>query len=186
MARMRIIRMCYAQVQVRVPVSTLREPPPALYLRRISMGLRISTFIVSMALLAGCDTGPKSSAGFTLPDGDVAAGKAVFMASNCSSCHKVVGMPELREGIDLEMDIMLGGKTTRIKTYGQLVTSIINPSHKLARGYTKEVVSDDGVSKMRNYNDELTVAELIDLVAFVQDQYEIYMPPRSSYPPYTY
>ena len=84
----------------------------------------------------------------------------------CDTCHSVSGRPELREGVDPEMNVMLGGETTRIATYGELVTSIINPSHKLARGLPQEQVSDNGVSKMTNYNDALTVTQLIDLVAF--------------------
>jgi mono/diheme cytochrome c family protein len=148
------------------------------------MRVRLSALVFSIALLAGCDTGPKSSMGFTLPDGDEAAGQAVFVAMNCSSCHSISGMPELREGLEPEMSIALGGDTTRIKTYGELVTSIINPSHKLARSYPADMVSDDGVSKMRNYNDAMTVSELIDLVAFVQGQYDLHIPYRSTYPPY--
>ncbi len=40
----------------------------------------ISSLGLALALLGavGCDTGPKGSAGFTLPDGDPEAGKAQF------------------------------------------------------------------------------------------------------------
>ena len=66
------------------------------------------------------------------------------------------------------MSIALGGEVTRIQTYGELVTSIINPSHRLAEGYPVDTVSVDGKSRMRNYNDVMTVTELTDLVMFLQ------------------
>jgi len=146
----------------------------------------ILSLALPIALLTGCDSGPKSSYGFTLPDGDIKAGEAVFMARNCNACHNVAGMPELREGVEPVLTVTLGGETTRIKTYGELVTGIINPSHKLAVGYNHDAVSDEGVSKMPSYNDTLTVTELIDLVAFLQGQYELITPSPTTYPPYTF
>ena len=65
---------------------------------------------------------------------------------------------------------------SRVKTYGELVTSIINPSHKLAKGYPLDLVSNDGQSKMPVYNGFMTVQELIDIVIFLQPHYEVYAP----------
>jgi len=56
------------------------------------------------------------------------------------------------------------------------VTSIINPSHKLARGYPIEQVTNNGQSKMPNYNGYMTVQELIDIVSFLQPHYDVYVP----------
>ena len=147
------------------------------------------TLIVTSILagaLASCDTGPKSSRGFTLPEGDVSAGQAVFTSMECTTCHNIDGLPELRDGIDPEMTIELGGKTVQIATYGELVTSIINPSHKLAKGYPFSQIVEGGESKMTNYNDVLTVSQLIDLVAFLQAQYELIEYPKTEYYPYSY
>ena len=61
------------------------------------------------------------------------------------------------------------------KTYAQLVTSVINPSHKLAprsKSIDEKISNDDGSSKMRVFNDVMTVQELIDLVAFLQPKYQ--------------
>ena len=77
----------------------------------------------------------------------------------------------------------LGGEVSKVKTYGDLLTSIINPSHKLAKGYPLDAVSDDGESKMYRYNDYMTVQELIDIVMFLQPHYEIVIP-YSAYPAY--
>ena len=60
------------------------------------------------------------------------------------------------------------------------MTAIINPSHKLAEGYKKEVVSEDGKSKMYVYNSFMTVQELTDLVMFLQPYYDV-IPPQFQY-----
>lgn len=133
-------------------------------------------------LLTGCTPQPTSGKGFTLPGGDEAQGKLVFTEHNCQRCHKVSGVTRAEE--DNEMDIALGGEVTRISTYGELVTSIINPSHKLARGLPEEAVAEDGESKMQNYNDVLTVTELIDLVAFLQSKYSLRPYEQTPYPLY--
>lgn len=82
--------------------------------------------------------------------------------------------------------VVLGGGVSRVKTYGELVTSIINPSHKLARGFPPHRVSDESGSLMSPYNDVMTVTELINLVAFLQTRYEVKPRPGYRYPVYTY
>ena len=62
---------------------------------------------------------------------------------------------------------------------GELLTAIIYPSHELADGYAKEVVSVDGESNMYIYNRHMTVQELIDLVTFLQPEYDVIVPPIS-------
>ncbi len=146
-------------------------------------------YILFVGILAGlsltsCDYGPKSSHGFTLPDGDVVAGQQKFVAYRCMDCHEIAELKALRTDIDPIMTVPLGGKTTRIATYGQLVTSIINPSHKISQKYLAIPVEENGRSKMRNYNDLMTVEDLIDIVAFLQDQYELKTYPRTHYIPY--
>ena len=134
-----------------------------------------------MIVIAGCDMGPKSGYGFTLPDGDGNAGQEAFVRFQCGDCHAIAGREDLREKVDPIMTVNLGGKTTRIETYGQLVTSVINPSHKISQKFTGELVEIDGVSRMRNYNEVMTVSELIDIVTFLQAQYEL-----EPYTPTTY
>jgi hypothetical protein len=95
------------------------------------------------------------------------------------------------DGLDLQylgagaVDVELGGTVTRVKTYGELVTSIINPSHKLAPGYPLDEISTDGESLMTlaHLNDVMTVQQLIDLVAFLQARYQV-APPQ--YDPFEY
>ena len=78
----------------------------------------------------------------------------------------------------------LGGKVLRVKSYGELVTAIINPSHDLAKGQPTEKVSKEGKSLMTNFNDVMKVSQMIDLVAFLQSHYEKLEPDYKSYYPY--
>jgi L-cysteine S-thiosulfotransferase len=73
--------------------------------------------------------------------------------------------------------INLGGQVRNVKTYGELVTSIINPSHRLGRGYKEDLISVDGKSRMTDYTEVMTFRQMINLVAFLQSQYEIILPP---------
>lgn len=135
--------------------------------------------IVCISFLGGCDVGPKSAVGFRLPDGDPDTGKQLFVELQCNSCHTVPGL-QFSPAVEGPVKVVLGGPVARVKNYGQLVTSIINPSHKLAPRYDEEEVSREGESLMRNYNEVLTVQQLIDLVAFLQAEYDV-MPPQTSY-----
>lgn len=135
-------------------------------------------------LLAGCDMGPESSYGFTLPEGDAQLGQRYFVEYRCVDCHVVAGLEDelvAPEGIDPLMAVPLGGKTTRIQTYGELVTSIINPSHKVSQRYRLTPGLDAEVSPMRNYNSIMTVEELADIVTFVQGQYQLQPHQRTLY-----
>ena len=134
--------------------------------------------------LAGCDTGPKGAVGFSLPDGDVVAGKANYVAFQCHACHATDSVPQLESGGAESVSVPLGGETTRIKSYGELVTSIINPSHKIARRTSPDMANPEGESKMVSFNDFMTVTQLIDLVAFVQSNYSLSAYSQSNYPIY--
>ncbi len=138
----------------------------------------------SLAIVLGCTSDPKSGEGFTLPDGDAQRGQATFARLQCQACHTVAGV-EFAE-LDSAQDrmIALGGETTRVRTYGDLVTSIINPSHRFALGYDDEQIKAGDQSKMRIYNDELTVTELADLVTFLQQHYTLKTYPITPYTPY--
>jgi L-cysteine S-thiosulfotransferase len=138
---------------------------------------------LACALLAGC--GPQSGVGFRLPDGSPERGRAAFLALRCTACHRVVGLDAPNQGTGMA-NVTLGGETVRVKNYGELVTAIINPSHRIAPGYPlSQVTTPDGQSLMTlaYLNDVMTVQQLIDLVAFLQASYQV-MPPLVS--PYSY
>jgi hypothetical protein len=95
----------------------------------------------------------------------------------CHTCHQVAGEELEAPTIEPDMAIALGGTVYEIRTDGYLVTSIINPSHKLA-GYPKERVSTDGESKMPDTTRGMTVRQLVDIVAFLQARYKVVPPPQ--------
>jgi sulfur-oxidizing protein SoxX len=137
--------------------------------------------ITVVGCLTGCDLGPSSGYGFTLPDGDPEKGAQAFTELHCNGCHVVAGRDDIGQPEDAKLAIPLGGKvTTRIKTYGELVTSIINPSHRVSHGFPKEMAAE-GQSPMPVYNEVMTVAQLIDLVDFLQAQYELVPYERTIY-----
>jgi hypothetical protein len=132
------------------------------------------------AMLSGCDEErTMSERGFRLPDGDAEAGREAFLYMHCNQCHTIKGV-ELPKVPGFEPYVELGGPVTRVKTYGELVTAVINPSHKLADGYAEEVVSENGKSKMYYYNGFMTVQELTDIVMFLQPYYDV-VPPQFQY-----
>lgn len=146
------------------------------------LALLSMTFIL---LATGCTRTASSPVGFRLPDGDAAKGRTAFLYMQCHQCHTVAGeeFPEI-----LMADppyVELGGPVSKVKTYGDLVTAIINPSHKLADGYATELVSENGESNMYNYNQHMTVQELTDLVIFLQPHYNV-VTPQYDYRMYPY
>ena len=147
--------------------------------------LLILSIIVSITLIS-CSKGADSPKGFSLPKGDAQIGKTVFLKYQCLSCHTLEGITQ--EGIykNAEISVALGGKTRKTVTYAELVTSVINPSHKLASRYLITDVSTEGTSKMIVFNDVMTVTELVNLVAFLQPKYKLvpYQPTRYNYYPY--
>lgn len=148
---------------------------------------RTNTLLIGLTtiVLAGCEFGPNTGKGFSLPEGDASRGKATFVDLGCNHCHSIGEIDQISsDDIDLPW-IKLGGTVSQVKTYGDLVTSIINPSHKVVKRYNQGVVmSDDGESMMRNYNDVMTVSQLVDLVTFLEGNYEIMVYPRTPYPKY--
>ena len=139
------------------------------------------TVVIFCGFIA-CDSGPRSPVGFLLPGGDIEEGKAAFLELQCNACHTV-------DGVDLpppvvipspSASVLLGGHVFEIRTDGYLVTSIINPSHKLARGLKREnIITSTGESRMPDYSEIMTVQQLIDLVAFLQSRYTVVPPPQS-------
>jgi sulfur-oxidizing protein SoxX len=142
--------------------------------------IRGGTTLCLIACLAGC--AKKVDLGYTLPPGNVERGQAAFISFRCFDCHRVQGV-ELPTGEEPDQVVVeLGGSADDIRTYGDLVTAIINPSHNLAKGYTPSLVAHDGKSRMTVYNDVMTVSQLVDIVAFLQAHYKLRPPQLTTYP----
>ena len=141
---------------------------------RKSLWQILSLLLVAMGAFVnpGCN---QHSTGFALPPGDLEDGKITFVGLSCNTCHSVADIAFAGvEGKDLHFE--LGGEVTRIKSYGELVTSIINPSHKIARDFKRTLEEKKVDSPMANYNYIMTVQELVDVVTFLQKQYNLVTP----------
>ena len=139
-------------------------------------------FMACLGALYACSPKPDSSAEFSLPKGAADRGEAAFLDLRCHACHNVEGIEF--ESLDIgESLVTLGGEVARVKTYGELVTSIVNPSHKLAPGYPLEDISAAGESLMSfaYLNEVMTVQQLIDIIAYLQTTYDIQSPEQDPY-----
>jgi hypothetical protein len=134
-----------------------------------------------MICLAGCASDNNE---FTLPPGDAERGQAAFLKFRCYDCHRVHGV-DLPPGEEPDQVMVeLGGEVDTLGKYGDLVTAIVNPSHRLAKGYDASLVANEGKSRMTVYNDVMTVSQLVDIVAFLQAHYELRPYEPTPYPDY--
>jgi hypothetical protein len=122
--------------------------------------------------------------GFVLPEGNVEKGQASFVDLGCRQCHSVAGieLPVYDGVVSLQIDI--GGKVLRVKNYGELMTSIVNPDHQLSPEYLRllsEAEKERGDSPMPDFRNNMTVAQLIDVVAFLHSSYEKLHPQYTGY-----
>ncbi|MBA6390927.1 c-type cytochrome [Colwellia sp. BRX10-3] len=133
----------------------------------------VALFITVSLTLFSCNKGVDSPRGFSLPKGSVAAGEKVFLKFQCLACHRINNVEDASIEKNESLSIFLGGNKTEIVTYAELVTSVINPSHKFSNPALTQAKTADGQSKMKIFNDEMTVTELIDLVTFLQPNYTL-------------
>lgn len=142
--------------------------------RRMTLSLTLLAGLT--LLLLGCEAGPKSSAGFRLPDGDPAKGRQVVADMKCYVCHSVAGGELPVPTADPPVPVVLGGEVPYAKTDGELVTAIINPSHKITPALRTEQVKSGDMSRMPDVGELMTVRQMIDLIAFLQSRYTVIRP----------
>jgi len=103
---------------------------------------------------------------FSLPVGNVEAGRKVFVDLGCYSCHEVKGeqFPEAQKTADQVGPDLTGMGGMHPGEY--LAESIVNPNAVILEepGFT----GPDRLSKMPSFNEDMTVAQLIDLVAYLK------------------
>ena len=143
-------------------------------------GKHLVLAVLLLLLFGACETGRRSPVGFRLPDnGDVERGKTAFVELQCVNCHTVEGM-DLPAPPPEATVVALGGVVREIRTDGYMVTSIIHPSHRLARQATVDVAVD-GESRMPDFARTMTVRQMIDITAFLQETYRFEPPPGPIY-----
>ena len=146
---------------------------------RAKVALRLASLGVVLFALIGC---APASNDFYLPPGDADLGLQAFQDLACTNCHSVANHSIPRPDPDLSIYVVLGGQSTQVKTYHELVTSIIHPNHRLSRGDDIRTVTPLGASRMKTYNEIMSVQQLIDIVEFLQPTYYVW-PPDSIYQP---
>ena len=136
---------------------------------------RQSLVLLVAALAQGCQL---ESMGLKLPEGDAAAGKQVFVDRHCNDCHTVADVEYAESSVPVmymgkrttgKINVVLGGKNSSRRTQGELVTSVINPSHRISTSYERHLATTK--SPMRTHNESMTVQNLVDLVTFLQAEF---------------
>lgn len=121
----------------------------------------------------------KMNKGFRLPEGDADRGKGTFVQLKCHQCHAVEGadLPPAEDKPGVRF--ALGGEVTKVKSYGELVTAIIQPQHVVSPDYLatiKKAESEGHTSPMPEYIETMTVRQMSDLVVFLHGHYKKYVP----------
>jgi len=141
-------------------------------------GLRIALFItlcaITLGVLSACSDEGKPVKGFVLPGGDIAQGEQVFVDFNCHGCHTIPDMDFPEVDFTPPFILEIGGEVYRVKNYGELLTAVVNPDHIISPKYIamlEKANREAVISPMPYFGEEMTVAELLDVVAFLHAQY---------------
>ena len=141
----------------------------------------------------GCDSDPNMIT-LLLPQGDIDAGRTAFVNLQCSACHTITGEEGLPEPV-AKIPIPDLVATLAGQPRGAVASSLIVPSHidaAAAQLWTdwsdqqriwlgpgqrlprtnEEGTGEPAMSLMSNYGDTMTVKQLGDLVAFLQNAAE--------------
>ena len=134
--------------------------------------------VLGLSLLSACRTYQDYSTEFRFPieSGNVAEGQAAFVKLGCPQCHVVEGVTLQGYNGQRFITMPLGGELIFAKTYGDLVTSIVNPNHIISDKYLDQLPADRrqraNTSPMY-MNPNMKVTELIDIVAFLNSRYSL-------------
>ena len=105
---------------------------------------------------------------FTLPSGNAADGRKLFVEAECHKCHEVAGeafpaVTKEKGDVGPELAQMAG-----LHPAEYFAESIINPNAVLDHDAKKNgYLGADGKSKMPDYNETFTVRQIMDLTAYL-------------------
>ncbi len=134
--------------------------------------------MLGATLLTGCRTYPDYANEFRFPimRGNVERGQEAFLANGCNLCHTVNAVTLPDNARLRPVTVELGGDLIFAKTYGDLVTSIINPDHVISDKYLDQLPREarrEVDSSPMYVNPDMKVTELIDIVAFLNSKYRL-------------
>jgi hypothetical protein len=110
-----------------------------------------------------------------LQRGQASAGRQVFLEKGCPFCHRVAWDGSLPEPTAHVTAPVLDERLFHARA-GYLATSVVAPSYHVGKAY-RDVVPG-GLSPMADYCDAVTVRELADLVAYIQEGAQAQAPPE--------
>lgn len=140
----------------------------------LKYALSVIFSLFTVLLVSACSDEGRPVKGFTLPEGDVAQGEQVFIDFNCHACHSIPGLEFPDVDFTPPFILEIGGEVYRVRNYGELLTAIVNPDHIISPKYKAMLERADRealISPMPYYGEEMTVAELIDVVEFLHSHY---------------
>ena len=115
--------------------------------------------------------------GFRFPGGDAAEGKVVFERLNCNRCHQVKGIELAEPKGKRLLSLSLGKEIRFVKRYEDIITAISNPQHVVTKQYSSllsQAEIDGEISAfMPDLTNDMSVRQLMDLVAFLDKIYSI-------------
>ncbi len=133
-----------------------------------------------------CMPETKSGRGFQLLSGDADKGKHAFAALKCHNCHTVEGVPLPPTAERPLMAVKLGGEVSQLRTYGELATAIIHLSLDVSLNFPAGMASPGTKAPMRDVTAEMTVAQLRDIVTFLEPLYRHVEPEYMAGLPYAF
>jgi mono/diheme cytochrome c family protein len=130
--------------------SSMAAPPP------------IRTTMEALHASGGVPKGWK----FLIPPGDPAKGRDVFVTMECFACHEVKGedFPKASKRAHEPGPDLTGMGSHHPSEY--FAESIVNPNRVIVQG--QGYTGQDGMSKMPDYSDAMTVHQLVDVVAYLK------------------
>jgi len=136
------------------------------------------TALLAVLFLSGCRVYPDEVGSFRFPilSGDIQQVQEAFLRLECNQCHQVNGVDLPEFSGPRPVTVELGGEIYFAKTYGDLVTSIINPDHVLSENYLDQLpgeVRRRTTSSPMYLKEDMLVTELIDIVAFLNSRYSL-------------
>lgn len=135
--------------------------------------LQILSALSLAVVAAGCAYTPGFS--FPIEQGNIDRGRQAFVDHQCHQCHSIAGvsLPTLAGAPPPILE--LGGETSVSLSSAELMTSIINPNHIISERYREQlrleaVVPLESPMPMPHI-ENMTVRQLIDLIAFLDSRY---------------
>ncbi len=127
-------------------------------------------------LLTACTPRQQTGRGFVFPGGDSQRGRLAFVELGCYNCHAVSGVALPAPTKAPERLVILGGEVSNLRSYGDLITSIIHPSQRISGSLAGQTLPDPKVSPMPTVNVVMTVQQMLDLAEFLHPQYRQLLP----------